>query len=382
MPRFGQSNIAEARTEWPFDREATVDSISPSQPPNPFQSEEYLHQILRKSVAAGASDVHLKVGQPPAARVHGDLVYFRLEKLGAESTEVIARRLLSTRRDAPNIENLREHDCAYELPGCARFRVHVYRQRGSLAIVLRVIPYEIPKFSQLNIPPVCLQLAQKDRGLVLCVGAAGQGKTTTMAALVDHLNHAVARHVITVEDPIEYVHTDDRCSISQREIGSDTSSYAHALRAAMRQNPDVIQVGEIRDAESMDMALKAAETGHLVLSTLHTPDVQRTVNRVIALSNASSDDTRERLGDALQGIMAQRLLARADGSGVVLAAEVLIGTGSVRESIKRPQGNPSLKELMEQGADLYGMQTFEMAVSELVRSGVVSDETARPYVGY
>ncbi|HMA93282.1 MAG TPA: PilT/PilU family type 4a pilus ATPase [Polyangiaceae bacterium] len=361
-----------------------MDSISPSQPPNPYHSEESLHQILRKSVAAGASDVHLKVGQRPAARVHGNLVYFRLERLGAESTEVIARQLLGSRKDsiAPSLECLREYDCSYDLAGCARFRVHIYRQRSSLAISLRVIPHEIPKLSLLNTPPAWLQLAQKDRGLVLCVGAAGQGKTTTLAAIVDHMNHSMARHVVTIEDPIEYLHTDDRCSISQREIGVDTASYADALRAAMRQNADVIVVGEIRDPESMEFALKAAETGHLVLSTLHTPDVQRTVNRVIALSKGPSEDVRERFGDVLQGIFAQRLLPRADGSALALASEVLVGTGSVRESIKRPQGNPPLKELMEQGADLYGMQTFEMAVCELVRVAVVSEETARPYLAF
>jgi twitching motility protein PilT len=244
------------------------------------------------------------------------------------------------------------------------------------------VPYEIPKLDELGTPAVCAQLAEKDRGLVLCVGAAGQGKTTTLAAMIDHMNHNSARHVVTVEDPIEYLYVDDRCSISQREIGIDTATYADALRAALRQDPDVIQVGEIRDSETMDIALKAAETGHLVLSTLHTPDVLRTMNRVTALAAGSSDDIRERLADALQGIVAQRLLPRADGAGVALATEVLVGTGSVRESIKRPAGNPPLKELMEQGASLYGMQTFEMCIKQLVRDGIVDREQARSYLGF
>jgi twitching motility protein PilT len=195
--------------------------------------------------------------------------------------------------------------------------------------------------------------------------------------MIAHMNHNLARHIVTIEDPIEYIHVDDRSSISQREIGFDTHSFASALRASLRQDPDVIQVGEIRDAETMEIALKAAETGHLVLSTLHTPDVGRTMNRVIALSEGNTDDLRDRLGDSMQGIIAQRLLPRADGQGVVLAAEVLVGTGSVRESIKRPQGNPSLKELMESGSQMYGMQTFEMHIKQLVREGALDRETAR-----
>lgn len=355
-----------------------MESSAPPSLSTPFQSEEYLQQLLRKSVAAGASDIHLKVGQPPGARVHGNLVYFRLDRLSAEATAAIARHLLKHR----SIDQLQEFDCAYEVVDCARFRVNVYRQRGTLAIVMRVVPFEIPKLEDLGVPAVCQQLAEKDRGLVLCVGAAGQGKTTTLAAMIDYLNHSSSRHIVTVEDPIEYLYVDDRSSISQREIGIDTTSYADALRAALRQDPDVIQVGEIRDSDTMDIALKAAETGHLVLSTLHTPDVVRTMNRVTALAAGSSEDIRERLGDALQGIIAQRLLPRADGSGVVLACEVLVGTGSVRESIKRPTGNPPLKELMEQGASLYGMQTFEMCIKQLVRDGVVDREQARYYLGF
>jgi len=247
---------------------------------------------------------------------------------------------------------------------------------------MRVIPARVPSLDELGAPQICKILAEKDRGLVLCVGAAGNGKTSTLAGMLDHMNHNLPRHIVTIEDPIEYVYTDDRCSISQREIGYDTHSFASALRAALRQDPDVIQVGEIRDAETMEIALKAAETGHLVLSTLHTPDVARTMNRVIALSPGNPEDLRERLADSLQGVIAQRLLPRADGQGVALAAEVLVGTGSVRESIKRPLGNPPLKELMESGAEMYGMQTFEMAVRQLVREGVVERDVGRAAIGF
>jgi twitching motility protein PilT len=260
--------------------------------------------------------------------------------------------------------------------------VNVYRQRASLAVVMRVIPARVPSLAELGAPAVCQVLAEKDRGLVLCVGAAGNGKTSTLAAMIDHMNHTLPRHVVTIEDPIEYVYEDDRCSISQREIGYDTHSFASALRAALRQDPDVIQVGEIRDAETMEIALKAAETGHLVLSTLHTPDVARTMNRIIALAQGNADDLRERLGDALQGIVAQRLLPRADGQGMALAAEVLVGTGSVRESIKRPIGNPSLKELMDSGAQMYGMQTFELSIKQLIRDGLIDREVGRAAAGF
>jgi twitching motility protein PilT len=214
------------------------------------------------------------------------------------------------------------------------------------------------------------------------VGAAGNGKSTTLAAMIAHMNANLSRHIVTIEDPIEYLHSDDRCSISQRELGLDTKSFADALRASLRQDPDVIQVGEIRDSETMEIALKAAETGHLVLSTLHTPDVLRTMNRVAALCGGDLDEVRERLGDALQGVVAQRLLPRADGSGMVLAAEVLVATGSVREAVKRPTGNPPLKELMESGGDMYGMQTFEMHVRALMRDGLVDRDTARSAIGF
>jgi twitching motility protein PilT len=340
-----------------------------------------LHQLLSKAIAAGARDVHLKVGQPPGARVRDALVYFRLDRIRPIDTQAVAEHLISG--DASrDLDRLSEYDTSYSVDGVGRFRVNIYRQRGSLAIVMRVIPTQVPALEELGAPQACFRLAERDRGLVLVVGAAGNGKSTTIAAMIHLMNQTMSRHIVTIEDPIEYLHTDSRCSVSQREIGLDTTSFATALRAALRQDPDVIQVGEIRDRETMDIALKAAETGHLVLSTLHTPDVARTINRVIALIEGNSDEVRDRLADALQGIVAQRLLPRADGAGMVLAAEVLVTTGSVRESIKRPVGNPSLKELMEGGQAMYGMQTFEFAVRELVRQGVLDREVARAAMGH
>jgi twitching motility protein PilT len=350
---------------------------------SPFSQESYLLQLLQKAMAAGARDIHLKVGQPPGARVRGALVFFRVDKIRPVDTEAAARHIIKDEKVLAEIDGLREHDASYSAPGIGRFRVNVYRQRGSLAIVMRVIPLNVPSLDKLGAPQACKMLAEKDRGLVLCVGAAGNGKSSTLAAMIDHMNHHTQRHIITIEDPIEYLYEDDKCSISQREIGVDTSSFASALRAALRQDPDVILVGEIRDAETMEIALKAAETGHLVISTLHTPDVSRTMNRVSSLAeDGNPEELRERLGDALQGIVAQRLLPRADGQGMVLAAEVLVSTGSVRESIKRPLGNPPLKELMESGQGMYGMQTFEQHIKELVRDGFIDRDVGRAAMGF
>jgi twitching motility protein PilT len=358
-----------------------VASLAPGSGGNPYSSESYLHQLLAKAVAAGARDVHLKVGQPPGARVRGSLVYFRLDRIRPQDTEAAARHIIRDPALRDDLDHLTEFDTSYAAPDIGRFRVNIYRQRGTLAIVMRAIPFEIPSLEDIRAPSACKELAERDRGLVLVVGAAGNGKSTTLAAMISHMNHNMSRHIVTIEDPIEYLHNDDRCSVSQRELNLDTASFADALRASLRQDPDVIQVGEIRDPETMEIALKAAETGHLVLSTLHTPDVSRTVNRVIALSGGDPAEVRERLGDALQGVIAQRLLPRADGQGMVLAAEVLIATGIVREAIKRPAGNPALKDLME-GGDMYGMQTFEMAVKAMLRENVVDKETARSAIGF
>jgi twitching motility protein PilT len=254
----------------------------------------------------------------------------------------------------------------------------VYRQRGTFAIALRNIPLEIPTFDLLGLPPALKPLTELERGMVLVVGAAGNGKSSTLAAMVGQINATRRGHIVTIEDPIEFMHTDQLATISQREIGLDTPAFATALRAALRQDPDVILLGEIRDEDTMDTALKAAETGHLVLSTLHTPDVTRTVGRILALTKSvDPGETRERLADNLKGIIAQRLLPSVDGESRVLAAEVLVITGTARESIRKPDKNPGLKEVMERGVHPYGMQTFEMALRQLVTEGRISVEVAR-----
>jgi twitching motility protein PilT len=351
-----------------------------------YASESYFNQLLAKAVTAKASDIHLTVGIPPGARVRGELVFFRTDPLKKEDTDAIARIVINDAAKRAEVATIREFDCAYAAPGVGRFRVNVYRQRGSLGIVMRSVPANIPTFDELGLPTPCQYLAERERGLVLVVGAAGNGKGSTLAAMIGHLNTTQPLHIVTIEDPIEFLHTDDKSSISQREVGIDTGTFADALRAALRQDPDVILVGEIRDELTLDIALKAAETGHLVMSTLHTPDVTRTVGRMLALAPrnqpGASDELRERIADSLQGVVAQRLLPRKDGSGLVLAAEVLVATGTVRESIRRPEGNPPLKELMEKGTHPYSMQTFEMHLKQLLSQGLVEKEIARAAAGF
>jgi twitching motility protein PilT len=349
---------------------------------SPYENEVFLHQLLAKAVSSGASDIHFKVGQPPGARVRGDMVYFRVDRVSPIDAEAVARHLLSGDGVPRELDKLKEVDTSYSVEGLGRFRVNVYRQRGTLASVLRAIPARIPSLEELNVAGACRDLCEKSRGLVLVVGAAGNGKSSTLAAMIGHLNSNHALHIVTIEDPIEFLHEDDKSSVSQREVGFDTPTFASALRAALRQDPDVILVGEIRDPETMEIALMAAETGHLVLSTLHTPDVFRTVSRMLSLSTGDPKEVRERIADTLQGIVAQRLVPRRDGQGLVLASEVMVVTGTVRESIKRPEGNPPLKDLIEKGAHPYGMQTFEMHLKRMIAEGIIDREAARIATGF
>ena len=339
--------------------------------------EPTLHALLKKGQEHVASDVLFKVGQPPAFRVSGELHYLQGDKLKPAQTRALAEIVLRRARFKGTIDDLQQYDTSYGMSGIGRYRVNVYRQRGTLALAMRSIPLQIPTFEGLRIPSVCQSLAELERGMILVCGAAGNGKSSTLAAMVGHLNRTQRIHCVTIEDPIEFIHNDELASISQREIGIDCADFATALRAALRQDPDVILVGEVRDEETMDIALKASETGHLVLSTLHTPDVQRTVGRVLALAGSDTQDVRERFADNLKAIIAQRLLPRADAPGLILAAEVLVVTGTARESIRRPDGNLPLKDVMERGVHPYGMQTFEMSMRDLVKEGLVDVETAR-----
>jgi twitching motility protein PilT len=348
---------------------------------SPYADESFFRALLTKAVAGKASDVHLKVGQPPGARIRGDMVYFRTERVTAEDTTAVAGIVITKRDVLEQLDDLKEYDTSYLAPGIGRFRVNVYRQRGSLAVVMRFIPTDVPPMESLGLPmPVAQELAEKQNGMVLLVGAAGNGKSTSIASMISHLNRTRALHIVTVEDPIEFLHKDEMSSISQREVGIDTASFAAALRAALRQDPDVIFVGEIRDEETMEIALKAAETGHLVMATLHTPDAVRTVGRMLALMKGDPTDNRVRIASSLQGVIAQRLVPRADGNGVVLVAEVLVASHSVRESIRRPENNPPLKSLMEKGTHPYGMRTFQMSIASLLEQGIIDETTAEEAV--
>ena len=340
--------------------------------------EKTFHDLLQRGARYRASDALFKVGQPPAFRVAGSLHYLQGERLRPEHTLARAEIVMRQSRYKGDIHDVFEHDTAYSVSGLGRYRVNVYRQRGTFALALRNIPLEIPTFEQLRLPAAARALAEVERGLVLVVGAAGNGKSSTLAAMIGHINQTRRSHIVTIEDPIEFLHADQLATISQREVGIDTPNFASALRAALRQDPDVILGGEIRDEDTMDTALKAAETGHLVLSTLHTADVARTVGRILALTKSSDPgETRERLADNLKGVLAQRLLPTPDGENRVLAAEVLVVTGTARESIRRPEKNLPIKDVMERGVHPYGMQTFEMSMRQLVTEGKLSVEVAR-----
>ncbi len=347
----------------------------------PYSDETFFHQLLAKAISSHASDIHIKVGQPPGARIRGEMVYFKTARVTPADTDAVALRVIRQPEIRERLSELQEFDASYEVPSLGRFRLNIYRQRGSLAIVMRFIPADVPTIDELGLPPVARELAEKENGMVLLTGAAGNGKSTSIAAMLSHLNTTRSLHIVTIEDPVEYVHGDRMSSVSQREVGLDTESFAKALRSALRQDPDVIMVGEIRDEETMEIALKAAETGHLLLSTLHTTDAARTINRMLALMSGDAQENRIRIANALQGVIAQRLLPKADATGQVLAAEVLVVTHLVRESIRRPDHNPTLKALMEKGVHPYGMQTFQMHVEELLEKGIIDDITMREALG-
>ncbi len=354
----------------------------------PYASEAFLHQLLGKALAAQACDVHLKVGQPPGARVRGDMVYFRVDKIRPEDTEAAVRLIIggvstaSTGADprrAGRVEGAGERVLAYEAGAVGRFRVTIYRQRGSLALVLRSVPRKVPTLEELGLPPAVTALAEQGRGLVVVTGAIGQGRTTTLAAMVGHVNGAAARHLITVEDPIEFLHEDGRASVSQREVGADVASLAVGLQAALRQDPDLVAVSSLDADETRSAALDVAEAGRLVIGGLTALDVRRAVSRL--LGRAAPGD-RERLAEVLQGVVAQRLVPKRDGSGLVLAVELLVVTPPVREALRRAavSGGPveaGIEQLMDKGA-AHGMQTFEAHLGRLATQGLIARSPSTP----
>jgi twitching motility protein PilT len=336
-----------------------------------------MDDLLRYAVGCGASDIHLKTGDVVRARIDGSLVPISQQALGADQVRAVAQRVVGDRRVREALEGVREYDCSYGVAELGRFRVNLLRQRGSLMMVLRIIPVEIPDFETLRLPPVIEKIAQLERGMVVVTGVTGSGKSSTQAAVIEFLNRRVRKHVITLENPIEFLFNDKLCSITQREVGPDTEDFAAGLRSAMRQDPDMILIGEMRDAETMDIALKAAETGHLVLSTLHTPDAVSTVHRMLAVfPPLEQRSVRIRLAESLQAVVSQRLLPAKSGRGRVLACEILMATAAVREKIAQERPFEEIRDLMEAGGEQYGSQSFDQHLARLVREDLVSFETA------
>lgn len=336
-----------------------------------------MEKIIKAAVDRGASDLHIKAGDVFRARINGKLVPLTKQRLTPEQTKAIALRLIPNEEDRERIERLKDYDCSWGMPGVGRFRVSILRQRSSFMIVLRVIPFDVPTFESLKLPAVLGTVASAERGVVLVAGVAGSGKSSTMAAIVNHINQTQQKHVLTLENPIEFLHRDVNSSITQRDVGVDTDSFRAGLQAALRQDPDVVLIGEIRDSETADTALKAAERGHLIISSLHTPDALATVNRLIAMFPPEEQEiARHRVAEALQAVVCQRLVPHANGQGRVAAVEVLICTAEVRDMIRDPERVTRIPAFIRVAREQYGMQTFDQHLMELVAEGVLTAETA------
>ncbi|CAN5777763.1 type IV pilus twitching motility protein PilT [soil metagenome] len=336
-----------------------------------------INDLLQAAVGAGASDLHLKVGSYPMMRVSGALVVASEEKrLDRADTEAFAQALF-TPDSRETFKRSQEVDMAYSIPGLGRFRCNVFQQRGTVGLALRVIPKRIQSIDELGLPPVLKRIASEERGLVLVTGTTGSGKTTSLAAMIDHINATRAAHVMTIEDPIEYLHRDHHSIVNQREVNVDTRSFSQALRSALRQDPDVILVGEMRDHETVETALLASETGHLVFSTLHTLDATETINRIIAVFPPHQQrQVRIQLAGVLKAAISQRLMPRADGQGRVAAVEVMVTTPLIRDCIVDKDKTSMIHGAIAAGTSQYGMQTFDQSIFGLYQQGLVTLEEA------
>ncbi len=338
-----------------------------------------LNEILSIALKARASDIHLKAGNPPIYRIDGALRPLpKAPRISGDAIRAMGLGIMSDRQKE-HFELAHEVDLAYGVPGLGRFRVNAFSQRGSISMVFRVIPFEIKGMDDLLLPPVMQKLAMEHRGLVLLTGATGSGKSTTLAALVDYINEHRTCHVVTIEDPIEYLHRDKKSIINQREVGFDTIGFGEALRSSLRQDPDVILVGEMRDPETIEVALTAAETGHLVLSTLHTIDATETINRIVSVFPPFQQrQIRLQLSGVIKGIVSQRLVPRANGKGRVPAVEVMISTARTRELIDDKEKTKGLRDAIQQGYVSYGMQTFDQSLMGLLKNKLITfDEALR-----
>ncbi|WP_396222290.1 type IV pilus twitching motility protein PilT [Gemmatimonas sp.] len=335
-----------------------------------------LKAALQRMVREGASDLHLKVGRPPTLRLHGDLVALEMPRLRPEELRALAEHLLPPAQLREFVE-MRESDFAINVPGIGRFRVNVYQQKGTVAFAMRAIAHAALSIRDLNLPPVLEQIAMRPRGLVLVTGVTGSGKSTALAAMIQYINEGRGANVITIEDPIEFVHRDVRCHINQREVGTDTASFSQALRRVLRQDPDVIMIGEIRDLETLEVALKAAGTGHLVFSTLHTTDATLTINRILSFYPPhQQNEVRFALANALSAVVSLRLVPRADQPGRVPACEILVNTEAVRDQIRDLSATLNIPDLIKEGSVAYGMQSFDQSLMNWYSRGIISYENA------
>lgn len=332
--------------------------------------------VLQELIRRNGSDLHLKVGRPPTVRTDGELEPLDHAPLRPEDLKALAEQLM-TPRQVKQFAEEKECDFAIGVPGIGRFRVNVYQQRGSLCYAMRAIPYQARTITELNLPTVLEEIAMKPRGLVLVTGVTGSGKSTALAAMIQHINEHRRANVITIEDPIEFLHRDINCHINQREVGTDTATFGQALRRVLRQDPDIILIGEIRDLETLDVALKAADTGHLVFSTLHTTDATQTINRVLSFYPPHQQaEVRFSLASALQAVISLRLIPRSDKVGRMPACEVLINTAAVRDNIRDMEKMLNIPDLIKEGSVQYGMQSFDQSLMQLYSRGVISYESA------
>src|SRR5215213_4046732 len=336
-----------------------------------------INDLLKIAVERKASDLHLKVGSHPVIRVDGELQpLVELKRLLQEDTIAMAFSIMNARQKQLFKEEF-EIDIAYSVPGLGRFRCNIFQQRGTVGLVLRVIPARILTIRELMLPPVLERICEERRGLILCTGTTGSGKSTTLASMIDYINSSRSEHILTIEDPIEFIHRDKKSILNQREVDVDTRQFATALRAALRQDPDVVLVGEMRDYETIETALLAAETGHLVFSTLHTLDATETVNRIISVFPPHHQkQIRIQLGQVLKAVISLRLVPRADGIGRVPAAEVLISTAYIRECIENKEKTKFIREQIALGTSQYGMQTFDQSLYQLFKSGLITLDEA------
>ncbi len=342
---------------------------------NPFDFKDAITQLVQRN----GSDLHLKVGRPPMVRVTGDLVPLDQAPLKPEQLKALAEQIM-TPRQVKEFAELKEADFAIGVPGLGRFRTNVYQQRGTLAFVFRSIPYEVKTVEDLHLPKILSELALKPRGLILVTGVTGSGKSTALAAMIHHVNQHRQCNIITIEDPIEFLHRDARANLSQREIGSDTLSFESALRHILRQDPDVILIGEIRDKTTLDTAMKAADTGHLVFSTLHTTDATQTINRVISFFPPHEHDAvRNLLSTALTAVVSLRLVPMKDGRGRIPACEILINTAAVKDNIRDSEKALNIPDLIAEGMVQYGMQSFDQSLMEWYKRDAISYEDALFY---